>query len=300
MRNKGIFMQSQQLTLVILAAGIGSRYGGIKQLQSLDLEGRTLIDYSLRDALDSNFTDIVFVITHKIAAAFREQIVNKWQEHCAIRCAYQEIDDIPCTVAIPAERQKPWGTAHALLCAQQHIQTPFAMMNADDYYGKNSLKLLSSYLQSLSVQSKNYALVTYSLGNTLSPHGTVSRGVCEIDTDNRLSSICEYTALAIKDRQVYNDNLLLEQVTDNTPVSMNLWGFTPQIFPWLHQKFVSFLQDPQVNLAKDEYLLPQAVQWGIQAQRFAVTAIATADRWVGVTYRQDLPWVQQHLRNLVE
>ena len=288
-----------QVSLLVLAAGIGSRYGGLKQLEGIGPRGETLMDYSLHDACSAGFKHVVFVIRRELYDVFQEKIVPRWKKRLTIEYAYQEVTSfVPETFEVPAERKKPWGTGHAVLCSRRVIHNPFVVVNADDYYGKGSLQTAFNYLKELQPGDKKFLLVSFPLGQTLSLHGTVSRGVCKVDQSGCLVQIQEHRDLCQKDNVIYSGNAIQKGVDDTTPVSMNLWGFTPQIYNWLSRRFQEFFITPQRNFEKDEYTLPELIHAGIKAGEFTVSVLPTQDQWLGITYREDLTWVKQKLPTL--
>jgi NDP-sugar pyrophosphorylase family protein len=271
-------MTSTAPTLLVLAAGLGSRYGGLKQLDPVGPSGETILDYSIYDAIRAGYAKVVFVIRKQNEAAFRETAGARWSGHIAVEYAFQELD------TTKSGRTKPWGTAHAVLAAADSVQTPFAVINADDFYGAQSLRLLSEHF---SAGLGDYAMVAYPLRNTLSPFGTVSRGICEVDQGGYLRAIVERTHIAA-DGSSTGDEL----------VSMNLWGFTPSLFPELRLYFARFLAGHANDLTAEAYL-PTFVDELIAAGRARVRVLQTPDAWLGMTYREDLPRVAAGIRALI-
>ena len=290
-----------QLTLVILAAGMGSRYGGIKQLESFGPQGERLIDYSIADAAKAGFKRVVLVIRPELHESFL-LLQQQWQQEFEVEIdfVYQELTNLPAGCHPGVERTKPWGTAHAVLCARKKVLTPFVVINADDYYGLDAYQMMSHHLSNTDHQTHHHAMVSYLLKNTLSPHGTVSRGVCHINDDGKLVSVVEYTKLSSHGKNVYNNGVLLPEIGLETPVSMNFWGFTPTIFPWLEKQFRIFLNQQHDVLQKSEYYIPLAIDQGIQKNEFSLDVLTCQSEWLGVTYREDVSWVKEQLALLAD
>ena len=284
-------------TLLVMAAGLGSRYGGLKQLDPVGPSRETLIDYSIYDAIRAGFSRVVFVIRKDIEAVFRETVGVRFSSRIAVDYVFQEIDGLPHGFAPPPGRTRPWGTAHAVLVAADAIQTPFAAINADDFYGAHSFRLLTQHLSSGSPDS---AMVAFILRNTLSPFGTVSRGICELDCGGCLQAIVERTQIAPAGQHARNTDPEghITQLTGDELVSMNLWGFTPAIFPELHEYFARFLTQHASDLTAEAFL-PSFVSSLITAGRARVRVLQTPDPWFGITYREDLPRVAAGIRALI-
>ena len=289
----------QQLDLVILAAGLGSRYGGIKQLEPVGPQGETLIDYALADAAAVGFTRAVFIIRREIAADFG-QLAKHWQQNFPLEIdyCYQQLEDLPFGFAVPATRKKPWGTAHALLCAREQVFSPFAVINADDYYGATSYQVMVSYLSTLSHDQNQYALLGFALKNTLSPYGPVSRGVCQVDRHGWLRQISEHSKIHCQEGRIYSNGQVCPELNASTPVSMNFWGFTPAVFPWLDKHFSDFLREQQESLDRAECYIPTAIDAAIRSGACSVRILPSEAQWLGITYRQDLHWVQKLLTTI--
>jgi hypothetical protein len=276
-------------TLVVLAAGLGSRYGGLKQMDKLGKCGEVLLDYSVFDALRSGFEKVVFIIRRDIEEDFRKLVLSRMGSAVRYELAFQELDSL-----IPAEifdgvkrlgRTKPWGTTHALLCAEDRIDAPFAVINADDFYGREAFTVMGQYLASANVREG--AIVPYKLERTLSPQGTVARGVCEVK-DNYLASVNELTAIAREREGIFNtgaggSKLRLE---GDTPVSMNFWGFPPDILPQFRRYFEDFLKSSAKEL-KSECYIPMAVDWFIKNRLLKIRVLRADPQWFGVTYKED-------------
>ena len=289
-------------TLLILAAGIGSRYGGLKQLDAIGPNGETIIDYSIFDAIRAGFGKVVFVINERIEKDFNEVIIKKLQPHIQIEYVFQEIWKVPEGASWPRERTKPWGTGHALLMASGTIDTPFAVINADDFYGREAYKTLTNYYADWTSERENdYAMVAFEIGKTLSDHGFVCRGVCQTDQGDNLVDVVERTWIERKPAGiVYKDeeeNFI--SLPDKTVVSMNFWGFTPSFFGYLHAGFQQFLAANGEDL-KAEYYIPTAVNQLIQDHIATVRVLPCAAKWYGITYKEDKEMVVEGIRQLIE
>jgi NDP-sugar pyrophosphorylase family protein len=280
-----------------MAAGLGSRYGGLKQLDPVGPSGEIIIDYSIYDAIRAGFSKVVFVIRKDIETAFRETVGARFPSRVAVDYIFQELDSLPPGFAPPPGRTRPWGTAHAVLVAAGAIHTPFAVINADDFYGAHSLRLLAQHFSS---GSPDCAMVAFPLRNTLSPFGTVSRGICELDSRGYLHAIVERTRIAPNGEHARNTDLdgRITQLTGDEPVSMNLWGFTPAIFPELRQYIARFLTRHANDLTAEAFL-PSFVSDLITAGCARVRVLETPDPWFGITYREDLPRVASGIRALI-
>lgn len=286
---------------LVLAAGLGTRYGGLKQIDAVGPYGQTLIDYSAYDALRAGFDRIVFVIRHYFEDAFREQVSSKFDRFVETAYAYQETDSGIGGFVPPPEREKPWGTGHAILISRELIREPFAVMNADDYYGANALKAMFSFLMAGHPSPNDYAMVGYTLKNTLSEYGTVCRGVCECDGDMLLRRIAERRNVektATGARYVDSDGTA-HALTGNEVVSMNLWGFQPSIFEHAEKAFEQFLAD-HGSSTSDELFIPSVVDELLQRGDATVKVLRTQDPWFGVTYRQDKSTATRCIRELTE
>jgi UTP-glucose-1-phosphate uridylyltransferase len=241
-----------QPTLLVMAAGMGSRYGGLKQLDAVGPGGETIIDYSIHDALRTGFARLVFVIRHDIETPFREAIGRKFEKRIAVEYVFQELDKLPPGFAVPAGRTKPWGTTHAILLAEEAVREPFAAINADDFYGRESFQVIADFLHA---GGGDYAMVGYTLRNTLSEHGSVSRGVCECDVNDYLQAVTELTKIETQGRGAQAEGRAL---SGDELVSMNFWGFTPALFPQLRERFEEFLRRGGREL-KSECYIPTTV-----------------------------------------
>lgn len=289
-------------TLLIMAAGMGSRYGGLKQMETMGRGGETLLDYSVYDAIRAGFGKVVFVIRHDIEADFKKMVGKKWESKVPVRYVFQELGMVPEGFKIPEGRQKPWGTAHAVWVAQGAIQEPFAVLNADDFYGRNSFKVLAGFLKKIRRNdASTYAMVGFPLSKTLSEHGTVARGVCRIGPGKKLKEVIERTQIGEDGKKTF----YLDETGKRYPlkptvtVSMNIWGFTPRLFEQLNRGFLEFLK-AQGNELKAEFLLPRVVDAAIAKRQATVKVLPTQDQWFGVTYPQDKEKVRSEMAKLVK
>jgi UTP-glucose-1-phosphate uridylyltransferase len=286
--------------LVILAAGMGSRYGGLKQMDALGPAGQTILDYSIHDARQAGFAQVVFVIRRDFEDEFRTRI---GQRHASsgldIRYAFQQLDDLPAGRVPPPGREKPWGTGHAVWCARAVVDRPFAVINADDFYGADAYRRLASFLASTEARGTDFAMVGYPLGHTLSEHGTVARGICQVSAAGALIRIEEQTALerASSGACARLADGSVAAFPADTIVSMNCWAFTPALFPLLETQLIGFL-DQKGGEAKAEFYLPAAIGALISQHQARVQVLPTDAHWFGVTYRDDKPRVQSALQSL--
>ena len=292
------------LTLVVLAAGLGSRYGGLKQITPIGPDGEILLDYSLYDAAKAGFNKVVFIIKEQMREDFDRIIANRAREFMQVEYAVQsQNDNLAPGYSCPPERgEKPWGTAHAVLCAEKYVNTPFAVINSDDFYGAESYSLIADYLKGTSDESSvkaEFCMAGYVLKNTLSDNGFVSRGVCETDQDGFLTEVNERLKIGYYDGRVkyqQTDGSFVEVLPEST-VSLNIWGFTRRVFPLLKDERVKFFGDLK-NPAKDEFLLPTAVDSMIKAGSARVKMLKTGAQWYGVTYREDTEYVSAMLKKM--
>jgi len=284
-------------TLLVLAAGMGSRYGGLKQMDELGPNGESIIDYSIYDAIEAGFGKVVFVIREHFADAFKERFEPKLAGKIETEYVYQELDKIPEGFTIPEGREKPWGTGHAMLMAKDVIKEPFGIINADDYYGKDAYKQVYNFLNA-SKDVNEYAMVGYPIEKTLSEHGTVSRGICEVDDNGYLIEIIERTKIGWEGDKIffYEDDGKTE-VPGNVPVSMNFWAFKPEFFPLLEKEFNGFLETRGQEL-KSEYYFNVAVDSLIKKGVVKTKVLKTTAQWFGVTYKEDKPKVQAKFKDL--
>jgi UTP-glucose-1-phosphate uridylyltransferase len=275
---------------------MGSRYGGLKQIDPMGPSGETILDYSVYDAIRAGFDKVVFIIRPDFEADFRARIGTKFSQRIKVDYAFQTLDRLPAGFTPPAGREKPWGTTHAILCARDKITAPFAVINADDFYGRDSYQTLGKKLQQASTTSHDYYMVGFTLKNTLSAHGTVARGVCQTNTANLLTDIQELTKIAPTAQGAIHrhEDGTVVKLTGEEPVSMNMWGFTPAIFPQLEQDFTAFLRE-HGNEQKSESYIPLAVGQLVRTQRATCEVLRTNSAWFGVTYREDKPIVQNSI-----
>jgi len=287
-------------SLVVLAAGMGSRYGGVKQIDQFGPNGETILDYSIFDALKVGFRKIVFVIRKELEKDFREVFEPKLKNWAELHFVFQELDHLPDGFSVPPERKKPWGTAHAVMATEEAIKEPFAVINADDFYGRGAYQILFDFLKGQDPASTNYAIVGYSLENTLSEHGAVSRGICQANETGFLKKIVERTKIYWKDEQiVYLDVDGQEKaISGKTQVSMNMMGFTPTFFTFLKTYFKEFLQ-ANASDPKAEFFLPWVLDRLIQNRQAGIKILLTQEQWFGVTYQEDKPTVQSNIQHLI-
>jgi NDP-sugar pyrophosphorylase family protein len=289
-------------TLLVLAAGMGSRYGGLKQIDAVGAHGEAIIDFSIFDAIRAGFGRVVFVIRHDIEAEFKQAIGSKFSDRLPVEYAYQELDLLPPGFVVPPTRKKPWGTAHAILAATGLIREPFAVINADDFYGAASFQTLADYLQQArdTATVADYAMVGFVLRNTLSEHGTVSRAICERDEQGFLTAIVERTKI----EKVGAAARYLDEAGQPHPlsgdelVSMNMFGFTPSVFELLQGEFHRFLRE-RIHDEKAEFFIPTPMNALIKAGRARMKVLSTTGEWFGITYREDKPTVVANIRRLV-
>ncbi len=288
-------------TLFVLAAGMGSRYGGLKQLDGLGPNGETIMDYSIYDAIRGGFGKVVFVIRKDFEADFRKIVLQKYENHIPVEVVFQDINNLPEGFTCPEDRTKPWGTNHAVMMGKEVINEPFAVINADDFYGRDSFAVLAKELESLSGKSNDYCMVGYRVGNTLSDSGSVARGVCETNAEGFLSTVVERTAIERINGKVTFTDEKGEVVTieDNTPVSMNMWGFTPDYFEHSDKHFVKFLKE-NLNTPKAEFFIPLVVNDLINNGTARVKVLDTTSKWFGVTYAADRQGVVDKIQALID
>lgn len=298
-------MAFREKSLVILAAGIGTRFkGGIKQLQSVGPSGECIMEYSIFDALEAGFNRIVFIIRHDIQTLFDEAIGNKIRGICAQRgvemvCVYQEKQDLPGGFVCPEDRQKPWGTGHALLSCKGFLHGGFAVINSDDYYGKEAFRLMSDFLDALPEDSAGaYALAGFRLDNTLSEHGGVTRGLCHTDEKGNLDRICETKKIQRSgDGPFVQTEEGVRRFDADLPVSMNMWAFTPDVLDRLEERFVQFLS-VGLNDQRSEFLIPTEVGGMLKEASIRVKVLSTNGQWYGLTFSEDTPAVREALANM--
>lgn len=288
--------------LVIMAAGMGSRYGGLKQIDPIGPNGELIIDYSVYDALKVGFGKVVFIIKEEIEEVFREAIGKKIEEKVDTAYVFQDIDDLPSGFKRPEDREKPWGTGHAVLSARNIVDEPFAVINADDFYGRVSFKALYDFLEGIeNNDTYDYSMVGFVLKNTLTEHGHVARGVCKVSPEGYLQDIDERTKI-----QRFPDSVKYalgdgtwQDLCEESIVSMNMWGFTPSIFRELEAGFTKFLKGNGDNITKAEFFLPNLVGDLLEAGKARVKVLPSHERWYGVTYREDRLMVQKAIEDMI-
>ncbi|MCI8586417.1 MAG: nucleotidyltransferase [Lachnospiraceae bacterium] len=293
----------KKTTLVVMAAGIGSRFGGgIKQLEPVGPSGEIIIDYSIHDAIEAGFNKVVFIIRKDLEKDFREVIGNRMEKHIETAYAFQELWDLPTGFTMPEGRTKPWGTGQAILCCKDLVKEPFVVINADDYYGKEAFVKVHDYLveDHGSEGPMEFCMAGFLLGNTLSENGGVTRGICSVDEKNHLTRVTE-TKNIVKTKggaAVQSEDGTLKPVDAQCPVSMNMWGLTPEIFPVLEDGFADFLAGLS-DQTKGEYLIPTIMDELIKREIANVTVLRSGDKWFGVTYKEDKPAVIRSFQELV-
>lgn len=274
-------MKNENITLVVMAAGMGSRFGGLKQLEPIGENGEALLDYSVYDAVKAGFNKVVFVIKHAIEKEFKELVGSRIEKKVRVEYVFQENDKLPNGFTCPNDRVKPWGTAHAILCCKEVVNEPFAVINADDYYGKSAFVKIAEFLKS---GTDNYCMVGFRLKNTLTENGYVSRGVCETE-NGILKTVTERTKI-VDCKYTEDDGKSWTALNPDSIVSMNLWGFQPDIFSHIESGFVKFLEQ-NINTPKSEYYLPSVVSGLIESDEKQVKVLVAEDKWYGVTYKED-------------
>lgn len=287
-------------TLFVLAAGMGSRYGGLKQLDGLGPSGETIMDYSVYDALRAGFGKIVFVIRHDFEQEFRDKIISKYEGHVPVEVVFQDINTLPEGFSPNPERSKPWGTNHAVLMGKEAIREPFGVINADDYYGADSFRILGDFLRSVKDRKNSYCMIGFNIENTLSENGGVSRGLCEVDSDGFLSGVKECHGIERKEgRLIQVEEGENVPFPENASVSMNMWGFTPDYFDYSEKAFVEFLKEHGNDL-KTEFYIPSVVNDLINNGTVTLKVEQTPNRWFGVTYAADREATVAQFKKLVE
>jgi len=280
------------MTLLVMAAGMGSRYGGLKQLDEVGPSGETIIDYSVFDAIEAGFSKVVFIIRRDFEDEFKTKISNKFSNDIQVEFVFQDIHQLPSGFSLPEDRIKPWGTGHAILCASNFIDGPFNAINADDYYGRESFKTIADYYNN---GNDSFSMVAFQLEKTLSDFGSVTRGLCTVNND-KLINIVE-TENLVKSKSGIRSNSDLD-LNGNEPVSMNMWGFTPAIFDYLNEMFEVFLSK-NIHDIKSEFLIPSVINDLINSGDELVQVLYSKSSWFGVTYKQDKSYVVQQIQNLV-
>ena len=285
-------------TLLILAAGMGSRFGGLKQVEPVGPSGETILEYSIFDAVRAGFGKVVFVIREHFQEAFKAHFEPRLKKVIATEYVFQEIDYLPEGFSVPEGREKPWGTGHAILMAAQAVKEPFAVINADDFYGEEAFLVMASFLKN-SCRPNQYAMVGYQLGNTLSDFGSVSRGICQTDSEQNLQEIKERTKIIRQKNEIsYEEEGTSRKLQNSDIASMNFWGFHPSIFGYLDSQFISFLQQ-QSHLNKSEFYIPAVVYELIKTGGITTKILKADSSWFGVTYPEDKPFVADQLKKLV-
>ena len=288
-------------TLLVLAAGMGSRYGSLKQMDGVGPNGEAIIDYSVYDAIRAGFGKVVFVIRHSFAAEFQEVFsAERFGHKIEVEYVYQELESLPEGFTLPAERVKPWGTNHAVMMAKGTIDGPFAVINADDFYGREAYQTIGDYLSQLGNSRNNYCMVGYQVSKTLSENGTVSRGVCTVDGEGNLQGMVERTQIErVNGTILFHDGVADEPLAEDTPVSMNLFGFTPDYFEYSEAYFKEFLAANIDNL-KSEFFIPLMVNKVINDGTATMRVLKTTSNWFGVTYKEDKPQLMAKIEELIE
>lgn len=289
--------------LVIMAAGMGSRFGGIKQLEPVGPSGEIIMDYSIYDAIQAGYKKVVFIIRRDLEKDFKEVIGNRLSKYVEVEYVFQELDNLPEGFTLPEGRTKPWGTGQAIMSCIGKIDAPFTVINADDYYGKEGFRIINEFLSSPKQSDKKYhfCMAGFSLGNTLSENGTVTRGVCSVSKDGVLEKVTEtHEIRPAGDKAVAIENGEELELPLDCPVSMNMWGFTPDFLDELQSRFVDFLKTVKEGDLKAEYLLPTIVDDLIKEGKAEVSVLNTSDKWFGVTYKEDKQVVVDSFRKLVD
>lgn len=288
-------------TLIILAAGMGSRYGGLKQLDGVGPNGETILDYSVYDAMRGGFGKVVFVIRGSFRKEFEEKIAKKYHNHIEVAFVEQELDKLPYGFTLKPGREKPWGTGHAMLMAADVVDTPAAVINADDFYGKESFKVLAEFLTENAGKKGKFCMVGFYLNKTLSENGEVSRGICTVDNENFLTTVEEHHKINEKDGMISGIGMDGNRHTlpADAYASMNIWGFTPDIFPHAEKLFKEFLKKNE-NEPKKEFYIPYVVNNAIEEGKCSVKVLSTPDKWFGVTFQEDRPTVVEKLKEMTQ
>ena len=284
-----------------MAAGLGSRCGGLKQIEPVGPSREIMLDYSVFDAIRAGFGKVVFVIRHDIEKDFREAIGAHFDHRIPVAYVYQEQSDLPAGFSIPSDRTKPWGTGHAVLRCKTAIKEPFAVINADDFYGAESYEVIAHYLQALPPQAKTYAMVGFRLVNTLSDHGSVTRGICEVDAHHMLNSVAERFKIEKTEggARYENEHGQWVALQGHEIASMNMFGFTPTLFGFLDEKFPMFLKK-ETGHPEAEFMMPAIINELIHERKITMRVLATPEKWFGITYKEDKPFVAAGIRRLIE
>ena len=288
-------------TLVVMAAGVGSRSGGLKQIEPVGPSREIMLDYSVFDAIRAGFGKVVFVIRHDIEKDFKEAIGAHFVNRIPIAYVYQERTDLPAGFSVPSGRTKPWGTGHAVLGCKTAVKEPFAVINADDFYGAKSYEVIARYLQALPPQANTYAMVGFRLANTLSDHGSVTRGICEVDVHHMLNSVTERFKIEKTEggARYENEHGRWVALQGHEIASMNMFGFTPTLFGFLDEKFPAFL-NKVAGHPEAEFMMPAIVDELIHERKITMRVLATPEKWFGITYKEDKPFVVSGIRRLIE
>lgn len=292
-------MSNNKPVLLILAAGVGSRYGGLKQLDGIGPQGETIMDYSIFDAIRSGFGKVVFVIKDEHLDLFETQITSKFKSEIEVGYVFQRIDRLPDGIAVPLKRTKPWGTGHAILCARQEISRPFAVINADDFYGVGAFQTMVNTLEKTDSQTNEFYLVGYRLANTVSEHGSVSRGLCG-SLNGYLTGIKELTKVSVANGRIsYRDNNMDKPLKPDDIVSMNFWGFTPKMFDYIETGFERFIRE-NLDSPDAEYFITRPVDDAIRSNQVQVKVLTTEEKWMGITYLADKEAVINGIRSRID
>lgn len=291
----------KDITLVIMAAGMGSRYGGLKQIDPVGGNGEIILDYSVYDAIEAGFNKVIFVIKHEIEEDFKAIMQGKFEDKIKVEYAYQNIENLPEGYSVPEGRVKPWGTGHAVLACEGMIDGPFAVINADDYYGKETFSLIYNELKNTQADNE-FCMVGFKVENTLTENGHVARGVCQTNDNGYLTDIVERTKIAIRDGKIMfteDDGESWTELEEGSTVSMNCWGFSGMMMTELKARFAAFLDRNKDNMLKCEYFLPFVVDELLKEGKVSVKVLDTTEKWYGVTYKEDKPVVVEALRKKV-
>ena len=288
-------------TLLVMAAGMASRYGTLKPIDKIGPSGETIIDYSVYDAIRAGFGNVVFVIRREIEQVFQEVVIDKLKDHVYIDCVFQELTEVPQDTFISKDRVKPWGTAHAIWVANEKINSPFLVINADDFYGFNSFKKAAEFLSQRTYEENSYCNIGYILKNTLSDHGYVSRGELLVNDENMMTGAFERTHIKNSEQGAYyqDEDGGIIPIDANTVVSMNMWGFTPTIFNFLETKFNDFIKENALN-PKTEFMIPNVINQLINDDKIRVKVISSQERWFGLTYPEDRSRIKERIAKMVE
>ncbi len=286
-------------TLLVLAAGMGSRYGGLKQMDAFGPSGETILDYSISDAIDAGFGKVVFVIRESFNEAFREFFKGKFDSEIEVEYVYQDVHDVPAGIDYDKERERPWGTAHAVWAARKVTKEPFVVINADDFYGRNAYHAVKEFFEK--DEKKNYSLIGYSLDKTMSLHGTVNRGVCHKNEQEELVSVVETLKIGYNEAKeiTYPTDDGVNHLPGDTVVSMNLWGFYPDYFDYCEKMFSEFLKEFGYT-PKSEFFIPLLIENLITSKTKVVDVVSCDEEWFGVTYKEDKPFVQERIQALID